>query len=98
MWRCRNNILSSVNSRLRCLSSPVNDDAWDLETLDDDDDYYVGDDDYYVGDGDYYVGDGDYYVGDDDYYVGDDVNDDAWDVDSLDDEDVLSWLSNVQGE
>ena len=45
MWRCRNNILSSVNSRLRCLSSPVNDDAWDLETLDvDDDDYYVGDD------------------------------------------------------
>ena len=42
MWRCRNNILSSVNSRLRCLSSPVNDDAWDLETLDDDDDdFYV---------------------------------------------------------
>ena len=45
MWLFRNNILSSVNSRLRCLSSPVNDDAWDLETLDvDDDDYYVGDD------------------------------------------------------
>ena len=78
MWRCRNNILSSVNSRLRCLSSPVNDDAWDLETLDVDDD--------------------DYYVDGSDYYVGDDVNDDAWDVESLDDDDVLSWLSNVQGE
>ena len=51
MWRCRNNILSSVNSRLRCLSSPVNDDAWDLEILDvDDDDYYVDGSDYYVGD------------------------------------------------
>ena len=74
MWRCRNNILSSVNSRLRCLSSPVNDDAWDVEALDVDGDHYYVDDDGNVND------------------------DDAWDVESLDDDDVLSWLSNVQGE